>query len=305
MRPELAQATVLLRSEDPAKQEEALRLLQKTVFSFSMKVCGHPEDAEDTAQEVLLKALRFVGKIDSPQALAVWLYKVTRNRCWMSRRRSKFAPKQTLALEELMPDSAELKSLSSGPQQTPEAQAISAQEGERLHAAILRIPPGYRLVLALHDMEGLDTAQVAKVAGLQEGTVRVRLHRARLFVRRELANSSPSVREDSSQPDPGAAAVSKRKTPPPRKPADCRKMFAILSEYLDGRMSALACEELRIHLEDCPPCAAFIADLQRAVERCQSFEVPCEPATANKLRKLLAEEYARVLHRRKTSARPS
>src|ERR1035437_10830350 len=133
MRPELIRATDLLRLNTPEAVEEAIGLLQKTVYSFSMKVCGHPEDAEDTMQEVLLKSLPYLAKIESPQALAVWLYKVTRNRCWMSRRRSKFAPKETLALDDLMPDSAELASLSSGPRQTPEAQAISAQESERLH----------------------------------------------------------------------------------------------------------------------------------------------------------------------------
>jgi RNA polymerase sigma-70 factor (ECF subfamily) len=300
MRPELTQVTSLLRSDDPIKLEEALRILQRTVYSFSMKVCGHPEDAEDTTQEVLLKSLRYLAKIESPQALAVWLYKVTRNRCWMSRRRSKFAPKETLALEDLMPDSAELASLSSAPQQTPEAHAISTQERERLHEAILRIPSSYRLVLALHDMEGLDTTEVAKVMGLQEGTVRVRLHRARLFLRRELVTptaSSPASSSRTGGESRPMAEISQQKTSHSKKPVDCREIFANLSEYLDGRMSRLNCERLRVHLEDCPPCVAFIADLQRAVERCQKFEVPCEPATADKLRKLLAQEYLRVVNR--------
>ena len=291
MRPELTQATTLLRSEDPAKLDEALRILQKTVYSFSMKVCGHPEDAEDTMQEVLLKSLPYLAKIESPQALAVWLYKVTRNRCWMSRRRSKFAPKQTLALDDLMPDSAELASLSSSPQQTPEAHAISVQESERLHEAVLRIPPSYRLVLVLHDMEGLDTAEVAKIMGLQEGTIRVRLHRARLFVRRELAKPTPAVEP-------------KQKTTPSGKPADCREMFAGLSEYIDGRIDDVTCERMRIHLEDCPPCAAFVADLQRAIERCRKFETCCEPETADRLRKLLLQEYSRILTR-ETAPAPS
>ena len=294
MRPELTQATTLLRSEDPAQLEEALRILQKTVYSFSMKVCGHPEDAEDTMQEVLLKSLPYLAKIESPQALAVWLYKVTRNCCWMSRRRSKFAPKETLALDDLLPDSAELESLSSSPQQTPEAQAISAQESEHLHEAVLRIPPSYRLVLVLHDMEGLDTAEVAKIMGLQEGTVRVRLHRARLFVRRELAKPTPAV-------DP------KQKTTQSRKPADCREMFAGLSEYIDGRIDDVTCERMRIHLEDCPPCIAFVADLQRAIERCRKFETSCESRTADKLRGLLLQEYSRILNRERvpvSSSRP-
>src|SRR5512135_3809168 len=111
MRPEIEKATELIRQGDV---EKALPLLQKTVFSFSMKVCGHREDAEDTTQDVLLKSIRHMAEIEEPQALAVWLYKVTRNRCWMSKRRSKFAPKQTLSLDELMPDSEELQSITTG-----------------------------------------------------------------------------------------------------------------------------------------------------------------------------------------------
>ena len=88
--------------------EQALELLQGTVFSFSMKVCGQREDAEDTMQEVLVKALPFLPKFESPRALLVWLYKVAKNRCLMSRRKSKFAPKQDLSLDELMPDRREL-----------------------------------------------------------------------------------------------------------------------------------------------------------------------------------------------------
>ena len=111
MRPELNHATQLLRSDDPRDINEAIRLLQGTVYSFSMKVCGHREDAEDTMQDVLLKALPYLPKLSDPRALAVWLYKVARNRCWMSRRRSKFAPAETIALEDLMPDASKLESL--------------------------------------------------------------------------------------------------------------------------------------------------------------------------------------------------
>ena len=86
MRPELIQATELLRRNTPEAVEEAIGLLQKTVYSFSIKVCGHPEDAEDTMQEVLSRSLGHLAKIQEPQALAVWLYTVTRNRCWRMRR---------------------------------------------------------------------------------------------------------------------------------------------------------------------------------------------------------------------------
>jgi DNA-directed RNA polymerase specialized sigma24 family protein len=57
MRPELIQAADLLRRDSPRAVEEAIGLLQNTVYSFSMKVRGHPEDAEDTRQEVLFRLL--------------------------------------------------------------------------------------------------------------------------------------------------------------------------------------------------------------------------------------------------------
>jgi len=89
MRPELSQAIDLLRSDSPGSIERAIELLQNTVYSFSMKVCGHREDAEDTMQEVLYRSLRHLARIDEPRALAVWLYTVTRNRCWRMRRKSR------------------------------------------------------------------------------------------------------------------------------------------------------------------------------------------------------------------------
>lgn len=91
-----------------------MALLQSTVYSFSMKVCGQREDAEDTMQEVLVKSVPNLPKFDSPRALMVWLYKVAKSRCLMSRRKSKFAPKEALSLEELMPDRRELRLLSGG-----------------------------------------------------------------------------------------------------------------------------------------------------------------------------------------------
>src|ERR1700690_1423166 len=111
MRPEIEQAVQLLQRGDDAALEQALALLQNTVFSFSMRVCGQREDAEDTMQEVLLKSVPHLPKFDSPKALVVWLYKVAKNRCLMNRRRSKFAPKQDISLEELMPDRQQLARL--------------------------------------------------------------------------------------------------------------------------------------------------------------------------------------------------
>ena len=187
MRPEIDQVVQLIQRKDPKSLEEALALLQKTVFSFSMKVCGQRQDAEDTMQEVLLKSVPNLPKFDSPKALMVWLYKVAKNRCLMSRRKSKFAPKQDLSLEELMPDRQELQKLSSSLDGSPEAAVLRSESAKRLREAVQKLPSDYRLILVLHDMEELSDADVAEITGLRLGTIRVRLHRARLFVRKELA----------------------------------------------------------------------------------------------------------------------
>jgi RNA polymerase sigma-70 factor, ECF subfamily len=102
MRAEIEKSVELLQRGDEASVEQALALLQTTVFSFSMRVCGQREDAEDTMQEVLLKSIPHLPKFDSPGALLMWLYKVAKNRCLMSRRKSKFAPTQELSLDELI-----------------------------------------------------------------------------------------------------------------------------------------------------------------------------------------------------------
>lgn len=285
MRPELIEASGLLRSPDPKAVDRALALLQKTVFSFSMKVCGHREDAEDTMQDVLFKSLPYLHKIENPQALAVWLYKVTRNRCWMSRRKSRFAPEHTLSLDELMPEPAELEALLHSAAHSPEAQAISKQNTEQLLQAVQRIPAKYRLILVLHDMEELNASEVAKITGLQEGTVRVRLHRARLFVRRELA-ALASDKETSAAKSSSRVRV--------RRSVDCKRIFAGLSDYMEGTLDDATCARFRSHIQGCASCVAFLEDLSRAVERCRTQEVDCESTTAHALRKLLLQEYQRL-----------
>ena len=132
-------------------------------------------------QEVLLKSIPHLAKFESPQALTVWLYRVARNHCVSRRRGDKNSPAKNLSLDELMPDGRELRRLMSRTL-SPEAAALNHETAEHLQQAIFALPPAYRMVLVLHDMEELPTSEVAQVLGIRDGTVRVRLHRARLFV---------------------------------------------------------------------------------------------------------------------------
>ncbi len=289
MRSEIERAVMLLQRGDNQAVEQALSLLQNTVFSFSMKVCGQRQDAEDTMQEVLLKAVPQLPKFDSPKALVVWLYKVAKSRCLMSRRRSKFAPKEDLSLEELMPDRRELEKLGADGGINPENFAIQSQTAGMLRAAIQKLPAQYRIVLVLRDMEGLTDDEVAEITGLRAGTVRVRLHRARLFVRKELMKSWKRKPRATT-----SVAVSAGISDGPR-PGRCKAMFAELSNYLDEELDDSLCEELEKHLDGCGPCKVFLATLEATIAQCRAL--PDECPTGKKvirLRKQLQENYAQL-----------
>jgi RNA polymerase sigma-70 factor (ECF subfamily) len=277
----VAQALEYIRENRPESINKALALLQNTVYSFSMKVCGHPEDAEDTMQEVLLKSIPHLAKFDNSRALAVWLYKVARNRCISSRRPEKNSSARNVSLEELMPDGRELQELlSKSP--SPESTALSRERADQLRQALDAVPPGYRMVLVLHDMEELSTAEVAQILGVRQGTVRVRLHRARLLVRRELENLARGGKAGTYILHAAAAPV---------RPTRCRRLFATLSDYMDGVVDDAVCEQMDRHITDCEPCQAFLSSLKQAVERCRSYRPACDSRRAEELRRELMTKY--------------
>lgn len=283
MRPELEEAITLLRRGDESAVQQALEILQRTVLSFGIKVCGHREDAEDTAQEVLFRALPHLAKLEDPRALSAWLYTAAKHRCWQGRRRATY--RKAVALEELIPDDAELHALLlADPAPNPERQALSRQDHQMLHKAVLALPPQNRIVLVLHDMEEMDTELVGTILSIRPGTVRVRLHRARLLVRQEMGRLLQRVAEPKKR----------KKGKKVRRPAQCREIFGNLSDYLDGEMAVQSCDRMRRHIEGCPACVAFIHDLKRAIERCRALEVCPKEEPQPILRRLLTQEYLRL-----------
>lgn len=287
MRSEIEQAVLLLRRGDDAALEEALALLQNTVFSFSMRVCGQREDAEDTMQEVLLKSATNLQKFDNPKALLVWLYTVAKTRCLMSRRKSKFAPREALSLEELMPDRREMETMSGNSQGTPETSLMRRESAKRLREAVQKLPPDYRLVLVLHDMEELSDSEIAEITGLRPGTVRVRLHRARLFVRKELARQAASHAHSAPEKKNGESV-----SPIQPRQRRCKEMFADLSNYLDDELDDSLCEELEKHMKGCEPCVSFLASLEKSIDQCrhEPDQLP-DPNIAAKLRRDVMSRY--------------
>ncbi len=284
MRTDIIQASELLQKNTPEAIEQAIGLLQHTVFSFSMKMCGHRQDAEDTMQEVLFRSLKYLTKLEGPNALAAWLYTVTRNRCHRMRRGHLEGNEKKLSFDELIPDDEELRRLLLVADGGPERDAIQAEQHHLLHEAVLRLPTPLRMVLVLQDMEELSSEEIAKILQLQTGTVRVRLHRARLAVRKEMSQLLKRIPEKTAE-----------KVDVTQRPRECRELFANLSEYLDARVEPRTCEEMKAHIERCPACIAFLKDLRAAIDRCRTFEVACDPHVAQRMRVLMKEEYLRLI----------
>jgi RNA polymerase sigma-70 factor (ECF subfamily) len=194
-----------------------------------------------------------------------------------------------------MPDEVELGRLLKDASQSPEGNLLHAEQHHLLHQAVLRIPAQLRIVLVLHDMEELTTEQVAQILDLQPGTVRVRLHRARLSVRKEMSRILDRTNEQTDNHRP---ARKKAQGLPPRdahRPTECHELFVNLSEYLDGRVEPRTCDQMRRHIEACPACVAFLRDLRGAIDRCRSLKVRCDSAVAPRLRSILTQEYLRLL----------
>jgi RNA polymerase sigma-70 factor, ECF subfamily len=168
--------------------EDLLMRAQEVAYRFSRTVCGGPSDAEDVMQEALLKTFRYVRRIRDPHAFRTWLYRTVRNACLMQRRRKVGEPPRVLSLDAVLPadisGAPAIDVAESG--RDPEALAVNAALQRRLTRALRALPPAHRAVVFLREMEGLSTKEVAAVLKISESNVKMRLHRARLFLRKQL-----------------------------------------------------------------------------------------------------------------------
>jgi RNA polymerase sigma-70 factor (ECF subfamily) len=170
-----------------AAMERLLMRAQDAAWRFSLLVCGGADEAEDAMQDALIKTYRYARRIREPKAFRTWLYRTVRNACWMRRRRRVDEPTRLMSLDELMPaHGGHHEHEPVDERRLPDEQAMNAHLRRRLRAALAKLPPQHRSIVFLREVEGLSTREVARVVGITEANVKTRLHRARLFLRREL-----------------------------------------------------------------------------------------------------------------------
>ncbi len=162
------------------------------IYAFGMRMCGRREDAEDVFQETLLTVFQKIQTLREPGALTTWLYRIVANGCLTRRRKSKFAPARELSLEELLPQGGVVEQGPLVPEgEGPAGNLYRREIAEALDDAVRDLPPDYRVVWLMRDVEGLDTAETAEALGISVPNVKMRLHRARLVLRKSLVHFHP------------------------------------------------------------------------------------------------------------------
>lgn len=185
---EYAQLIIRVADGDARALEQLLTKAQEVAYRFSHTVCGGPADAEDVMQDALIKTFRYVTRLNDPRAFRTWLYRTVRNACLMKRRRKVGQPHRVLSLDALLPsiDGGATAIDVAAPGIDPEARAVNAALRRRLITALRAMPPEHRAIVFLREMEGLSTKDAAQALKISESNVKMRLHRARLFLRKQL-----------------------------------------------------------------------------------------------------------------------
>ena len=156
--------------------EELFRLHHRLVYGLCLRMTQDVAEAEDITQEVFVHLLRKVGGYRGEANFTTWLHRLTVNQVLMRFRKNKSRREE--ALEEAAPEA-----------HGPGSATRPAQMLDRitLDKALAQLPPGYRAAFVLHDIEGYDHEEVARILGCAVGTSKSQLHKARMKLRKILS----------------------------------------------------------------------------------------------------------------------
>lgn len=154
--------------------EQLVHEHEKLVYNLSLRMLGDEQDAMDASQEAFFRAYRALGDFRGRSKFSVWLYSLTANICRdMLRQRGRTALQTSLTDEEgedlVLPDDA------LGPQELLEQKELR----QTVRDGLARLEPGFREALVLRELNGLTYEEIAAVMGLESGTVKSRIFRAR------------------------------------------------------------------------------------------------------------------------------
>lgn len=158
--------------------------LEALVYRHCLQMLRNPADAQDAAQETMLRAYRAFHSFRAGSSVATWLFRIAHNVC-LDRLKRPAARREGVSLDQLREagfDPADA-------QPTPESRYLAQSEMDRLREGIGRLPPEQQALLSLRFGDGLDYDALAQTLGLNPGTVKSRLSRARESLRKFLQHT--------------------------------------------------------------------------------------------------------------------
>jgi RNA polymerase sigma-70 factor (ECF subfamily) len=186
--------------------ERFVEHFRSKVFHYSWLMCGRPEDAEEVAQETLLKVFENFDQLRDPERVRPWVFRIAKNACLMQRRKSVFAPAHELSIDELPP--AVEPAADAAP---PDRALLGSELRAVVDRAIAELPPAYRAVVLLRDIEELSTEETAQILEVSTDVVKTRLHRGRAAMKQKLdCYLHNHCLEDQPSPNPAPLTPAER-----------------------------------------------------------------------------------------------
>jgi RNA polymerase sigma-70 factor (ECF subfamily) len=172
-----AEAIERAKQGDEAAFETLYNLHKRRVYSLCLRMVSNPAQAEDLAQEAFLQLFRKISTFRGESAFSTWLHRMTVNVVLMNLRR-KGLP--LVSLEETLETDEEAPRKELG---APDLKLTGSIDRLQLQRAIEKLPPGYKTVFVLHDVEGFEHNEIAEMVGCSIGNSKSQLHKARLKLR--------------------------------------------------------------------------------------------------------------------------
>ncbi len=175
-----------LRRRDPDAFAALFEAYSDRIFHLALGILKNEAEAEGVVQDTFLTLFEKLNQFEGRAKLSTWLYRVAYNLS-IDRLRKK-RPVEPLTDENTYPNDATfMPAIFTDWRRTPEARFATAEARAELDKAIAALPQRLQTTFILRELEGLSTAETASVLGINPGTVKVQLHRARLLLREHLA----------------------------------------------------------------------------------------------------------------------
>ena len=166
-----------VQSGDVNAYEALVAAYEKNVYNLALRMTGNATDAEDMSQEAFLKAYRSLSEFRGDSKFSVWLYRIVSNVCLDFLRKQKRRQAYSLSVEDDEGEEAQLDipDIEQSPQELLERKLTR----EAVHQGLAQLPPDHRQILLLREIQGLSYEEISEALGLEVGTVKSRIFRAR------------------------------------------------------------------------------------------------------------------------------